>query len=103
VILAGPVTFGCPDAVDGAGWAEVAVAAAAPEPTWPAVGSTACGWAFGIVPVAVEEGAIDEVVPVDDGWALAVCAVPVGRWALEPQPAASTITAIAVTPAARMR
>jgi hypothetical protein len=52
--------------------------------------------------VAAEEGLLDEEVLVDDGWRRVVCAVPESRWALDPHPAASTTTAIAVSPAARI-
>jgi hypothetical protein len=107
VTLAGPVSLGCPDGAAGVVGVPVDVVAVPPAVTWPAVGSTACGWAFGTVPVAVEDDVLDDRA---DGWARVVwalsergCAVAEGRCALEPHPAASTTTAIAVTPAARMR
>jgi hypothetical protein len=108
VTLAGPVSFGCADGVDDVECADGAPVelAAPPDATWPAVGSTACGWAVGTVPV-VDEELLDDGV---DGWARVAdtapegrCAVSEGRCALEPHPAASTTTAIAVTPAGRMR
>jgi hypothetical protein len=106
VTLAGPVSFGCPEGVVGARCALVDVAAPPPAVTWPAVGSTACGWAVGTVAVGVEEAlladdvaecvCVDFAAPEGDG------AVPEGCCALEPHPATSTTTAIAVSPAARM-
>jgi hypothetical protein len=57
--------------------------------------------------VAVDEALVDTRPDrwVAVAWAVsdARCAVPEGRCALVPHPAASTTTAIAVTPAARMR
>jgi hypothetical protein len=52
--------------------------------------------------LAVEEELLDELVLVDGDRACVVCAVPEGRCATEPHPAASTTTAIAVSPAARI-
>ena len=53
--------------------------------------------------VTAEEALLEEEMLLEDGCMRVVCAVPEGRRALEPHPAASTTTAIAVTPAARMR
>jgi hypothetical protein len=52
------------------------------------------------MPVAVEDALVDDG---PGARARVVDAVPDGLCALEPHPAASTTTAIAVTPAARMR
>jgi hypothetical protein len=100
VTLAGPLSFGCADSADGAPppepLAAVPPAALADEP-WPAVGSTACGCAVGTLPVTVDDELVDEVPTTCARVAVS------GGCVLEPQPAASTTTAIAVTPAARMR
>jgi hypothetical protein len=111
VTLAGPVSFGCPDGAAGAVGVPVDVVAAPPAVTWPAVGSTACGWAFGTVPVAVAVAVADALVDdLADARVCVACSAPEGRCAVadgrcavEPHPAANTTTAIAVTPAARMR
>jgi hypothetical protein len=107
VTLAGPVSFGCPDGAAGVVGVPVDVVAAPPAVTWPAVGSTARGWAFGTVPVAVADALVDDLAdaraPVACGAPEGRCAVADGRCAVEPHPAANTTTAIAVTPAARMR
>jgi hypothetical protein len=106
VTLAGPVSFGCPEDADGADGAVVEPAGARAGLAWPAVGSTAWGWAVGTVPVAVNDDGLDDR---SDGREREVWGVPEGgrtetwgRSPLEPHPAASTITAIAVTPAARI-
>jgi hypothetical protein len=105
VTLAGPLSFGCAESADGAPPAElveVAPGASGTGDAWPAVGSTACARALGTVPLVVVvafavAASVDELSRTCACVSLSSCCV------LEPHPATSTSTAIAVTPAARMR